>query len=150
MVDGGFPVRVFYVSVGGFDTHAGQDFAHANLLRAVAAAIEAFFVDLGAHGHAERVALLAFSEFGRRVQENGSRGTDHGAAGAVLVAGGGVRGGVVGEHPSLVDLDAGDLKFTTDFRSVYATVLEKWLHAPSAAVLGGRFAMVPLFRETAV
>jgi uncharacterized protein (DUF1501 family) len=150
MVDGGFPVRVFYVSVGGFDTHAGQDFAHANLLRAVAAAIEAFFVDLGAHGHAERVALLAFSEFGRRVQENGSRGTDHGAAGVVLVAGGGVRGGVVGEHPNLVDLDAGDLKFTTDFRSVYATVLEKWLHAPSAAVLGGRFATLPLFRETAV
>ena len=81
--------------------------------------------------------LLTFSEFGRRVQENGSRGTDHGAASCMFVAGPSVKGGVVGPHPSLADLDAGDLKFHTDFRRVYATLLDGWLGCDSKAVLGG-------------
>jgi uncharacterized protein (DUF1501 family) len=83
---------------------------------------------------------MTFSEFGRRVHENGSNGTDHGAASSMFVVGGGVRGGTYGEYPSLTDLDDGDLKFTTDFRSVYSTVLDKWLGAPHNKVLGGQYA----------
>ena len=82
---------------------------------------------------------MTFSEFGRRVQENGSRGTDHGAASCLFVAGPSVKGGVVGKHPSLADLDAGDLKFHTDFRRVYATLLDGWLGCDSKAVLGAKW-----------
>jgi uncharacterized protein (DUF1501 family) len=82
---------------------------------------------------------MCFSEFGRRVKENYSRGTDHGAAGPMFVSGGGVKGGLYGAYPSLADLDDGDLKFTTDFRRVYATVLERCLNADSTAVLGEKF-----------
>ncbi len=128
LIDGNFPTRVFYTSTGGYDTHAGQEFAHPNLHRTLGRALSDFLKDLRLHGHLDRVTVMAFSEFGRRVQENGSRGTDHGTAGPVFVAGGNVRPGIHSPHPSLTDLDQGDLKFTTDFRRIYAALLA-WLGA---------------------
>src|SRR5205807_2163411 len=88
---------------------------------------------------ADRVTLVAFSEFGRTIKENGSSGTDHGTAGAVFLAGPGVKGGVAGTMPSLTDLDGGEPKMTTDFRAIYATVLDRWLSCPSGDVLGAKF-----------
>jgi uncharacterized protein (DUF1501 family) len=96
-----------------------------------------------AQGRANQVLLMTFSEFGRRPQENGSQGTDHGTAAPMLVIGGGIKGGLYGATPSLSDLDDGNLKFTTDFRSVYSTVLANWMDAdPTPAVLG-RFPTLP-------
>lgn len=137
----GFGTRIFYVSLEGFDTHASQAAGHANLLGELAGSITQFFQTLKGSGHDGRVRLLTFSEFGRRVQENGSRGTDHGAASCLFVAGPSVKGGVVGKHPSLAeaDLDNGDLKYHTDFRRVYATMLDRWLGCDSKAVLGKKW-----------
>jgi uncharacterized protein (DUF1501 family) len=135
----GFGTRIFYVSLDGFDTHANQGPAHSNLLGDLASSVTSFFQTLKSTGHDGRVRLLTFSEFGRRVQENGSRGTDHGAASCLFVAGPSVKGGVVGKHPSLADLDAGDLKFHTDFRRIYATLLDGWLGCDSKAVLGANW-----------
>jgi uncharacterized protein (DUF1501 family) len=135
----GFGTRIFYVSLDGFDTHADQDRTHNTLLGDLAESVRSFFQTLKATGHDSRVRLMTFSEFGRRVDENGSRGTDHGAASCLFVAGPSVNGGVVGRHPSLSDLDAGDLKFHTDFRRVYATQLDGWLACDSAAVLGAKW-----------
>jgi uncharacterized protein (DUF1501 family) len=135
----GFGTRIFYVSLGSFDTHAAQAATHSQLLAELADAVGGFFQTLTKTGHAKRVRLLTFSEFGRRVQENGSRGTDHGAASCLFVAGPSVKGGVVGKHPSLADLDVGDLKFRTDFRRVYATLLDGWLGCESKAVLGAKW-----------
>jgi uncharacterized protein (DUF1501 family) len=135
----GFGTRIFYVGLEGFDTHADQGTAHGNLLAELADSVSAFFQTLKTTGHDGRVRLMTFSEFGRRVQENGSRGTDHGAASCLFVAGPSLRGGVVGGHPSLSDLDAGDLKFHTDFRRVYATLLDGWLGCDSTAVLGAKW-----------
>jgi uncharacterized protein (DUF1501 family) len=135
----GFGTRIFYVSLDGFDTHAGQGPAHSTLLGDVANSVTSFFQTLKGTGHDGRVRLLTFSEFGRRVQENGSKGTDHGAASCLFVAGPSVKGCVVGKHPSLADLDAGDLKFHTDFRRVYATLLDGWLGCDSKAVLGAKW-----------
>jgi uncharacterized protein (DUF1501 family) len=132
----GFGTRLFYVSLDGFDTHANQDPTHNTLLAELADSVAGFFQTLKTSGHDSRVRLMTFSEFGRRVNENGSRGTDHGAASCLFVAGPSVKGGVVGEHPSLADLDAGDLKFHTDFRRVYATMLDGWLGCDGKAVLG--------------
>jgi uncharacterized protein (DUF1501 family) len=138
--------RVFYTVQAGYDTHAAQAFAHANLLSELAGAVAAFFDDLKAAKLAERVALLTFSEFGRTIKENGSAGTDHGTAGAVFVAGPGAVGGPAGAMPSLTDLAGGEPKMTTDFRGVYAAVLEDWLGLPAGEVLGGPFDRPPLFR----
>jgi uncharacterized protein (DUF1501 family) len=135
----GFGTRLFYVSLDGFDTHANQGPAHGSLLSDLASSVAGFFQALKATGHDRRVRLLTFSEFGRRVVENGSRGTDHGAASCLFLAGPSVRGGVVGKHPSLSDLDADDLKFHTDFRRVYATLLDDWLGCDSKAVLGAKW-----------
>jgi uncharacterized protein (DUF1501 family) len=145
LVDAGFGTRIFYTSMDGFDTHANQLGTHANLLRELGDAVKAFIDDVSHHGHGDRVLLMTFSEFGRRVKENGSRGTDHGAGAPMFLCGGKVRPGLIGEHPSLSDLDDGDLKFHTDFRSVYATVLEDWLGCPSAEVLGDRFDRLAVF-----
>jgi uncharacterized protein (DUF1501 family) len=123
----------------GFDTHANQSPSHNNLLADLADSIGAFFQTLKTNGHDGRVRLMTFSEFGRRVPENNSRGTDHGAASCVFVAGPSVKGGVVGKHPSLADLDVDDLKFHTDFRRLYATQLDGWLGCDSKAVLGGNW-----------
>ena len=139
----GFGTRIFYVSLDGFDTHADQAPAHQKLLAELADSVGSFFQTLKNSGDDKRVRLMTFSEFGRRVQENGSRGTDHGAASCLFVAGPSVRGGVVGAHPSLSDLDAGDLKFHTDFRRIYATLLDTWLGCESQAVLRKRWDHIP-------
>jgi uncharacterized protein (DUF1501 family) len=139
--------RVFYTVQSSYDTHAGQSFTHANLLADFARAVAAFFDDLKAAKLADRVTLLSFSEFGRTIKENGSAGTDHGTAGAVFLSGPSVQGGVIGSMPSLTDLVGGEPKLTTDFRRIYATVLEDWLGLPAGAVLSAAFEPVPLFRS---
>jgi uncharacterized protein (DUF1501 family) len=131
--------RVVYLQLGGFDTHANEKPLHATLMTQLSDSLSAFQSDLEAQGLAERVVTMTVSEFGRRVKENGSQGTDHGAAGPMFVLGKGIKGGLYGEHPNLSDLDDGDLKFGIDFRSVYATVLENWLSASARDLLGGSF-----------
>jgi uncharacterized protein (DUF1501 family) len=143
LIAGGLPSRVYYVSQGGFDTHANQVPAHDRLMGDLDAALSAFVADLKAQGNLGRVLVLSFSEFGRRVAENASAGTDHGAAAPLFVLGGGVKPGLYGAYPSLTDLHDGDLKFSTDFRSVYATALERWLGVPSEVVLGKKFPILP-------
>jgi uncharacterized protein (DUF1501 family) len=143
LIAGGLPTRVYYVSQGGFDTHANQLPAHERLMTDMNAAISAFVADLKAQGNFNRVLMLSFSEFGRRVSENASGGTDHGAAAPLFVLGGGVKPGLYGNYPSLTNLHDGDLKFNTDFRSVYATALENWLGAPSEMVLGKKYPLLP-------
>jgi uncharacterized protein (DUF1501 family) len=138
--------RVFYTSQSGYDTHASQRFTHSSLLSEFAGAVAAFFNDLKAAKLADRVVLLAFSEFGRTIKENGSGGTDHGTAGVVLLAGPAVRGGVAGAMPSLTDLVAGEPKMTTDFRQVYATVLEDGLGLAAQTAVAGKQQRLPLFR----
>ncbi len=145
LIAGGMPTKVYYAGQGGYDTHAGQSGSHDNLLGQLDEAITAFTADMKAQGNFDRVVLMTFSEFGRRVNENASGGTDHGAAAPMFLIGGGTKPGLFGSAPSLTDLDAGDLKFSTDFRRVYATVLEDWLRAPSDAVLGRKFDKLTLF-----
>jgi uncharacterized protein (DUF1501 family) len=139
MIAGGLPTRVYYATQGGFDTHAGQMNAHERLMGDFNEAVSAFVADMKQQGNFERVLLMTFSEFGRRVAENANGGTDHGAAAPMFVLGGAVKPGLFGKYPSLVDLDHGDLKFNTDFRSVYGTVLDRWLKAPSEKVPGRKF-----------
>ncbi|GHO67132.1 hypothetical protein KSC_060240 [Ktedonobacter sp. SOSP1-52] len=133
-------LRVGYVTLGGFDTHANQQTTHAQLMKTLAEGLSAFYSDLQAHGRADDVVVMTWSEFGRRVEENGSQGTDHGTAAPLFILGNAVNRGIYGEPPSLTSLDdAGNLKYTVDFRSVYATVLDRWLGASSKDVLGGAF-----------
>ena len=146
LISKGLGTRVFYLSLDGFDTHAGQKQDHAGLLAELSNSVAGFFQQLKGSGHDKRVVLLTFSEFGRRVQENSSGGTDHGAASCLFVAGPAVKAGVVGAHPSLKDLDAGDLKYHTDFRRVYATLLDRWLSCDSNTVLGGKFDHLDLIK----
>jgi uncharacterized protein (DUF1501 family) len=115
-------------------------------MQTLSAGIGAFMKDLKSQGNHQKVVLMTFSEFGRRVSENASRGTDHGTAAPMFVMGANVKGGVYGDHPSLrpQDLDAGDLKFHTDFRSVYATLLTDWMKADSNKILGANFKTLPL------
>ena len=131
--------KIVFVSLGSFDTHAGQRAQQDRLLGYLGDGLQAFYADLAAHGLDRKVMTLTFSEFGRRVAQNASNGTDHGTAMPLFVIGGGVKGGIYGEHPSLTDLDHGDLKFSTDFRSVYATVISRWLGRDPSAVLGGAY-----------
>jgi uncharacterized protein (DUF1501 family) len=142
----GYRARVFYTLQGGYDTHYAQLVTHSNLLAEFAGALRAFLEDLAHAKLADRVTVLAFSEFGRRVAENGSAGTDHGTAAPVFLAGTRVRAGLVGTTPSLTDLQDGDLKAGLDFRRVYATILESWLGLSAKAALGGEFRPLPLFR----
>lgn len=139
IVKAGFGARIFYTALDGFDTHANQLGTHAALLTELSDSLAAFDKDLAGAGHADRVAVLSFSEFGRRVAENASQGTDHGAAAPLFVVGPVARAGLVGEHPSFDSLDDGDLKHHTDFRRVYATLLETWLGCPSEPVVGHGF-----------
>jgi uncharacterized protein (DUF1501 family) len=145
----GLETRVFYTLQRGYDTHSAQLFAHSSLLAELSGAVKAFFDDLAAAKLADRVVVLIFSEFGRTVRENGSGGTDHGTAGPVFLAGPGLKGGLVGATPSLLDLDPthGDLRRSLDFRQIYATVLRDWLGLPSKQALGGTFEALPLFRS---
>jgi uncharacterized protein (DUF1501 family) len=151
-IKAGLRASTYYVTHGGgdfgegdYDTHAGQLPMHAGLLAELAEGWAALLSDLQTSRLADGVALLAFSEFGRRVQENNSGGTDHGTAGPVLLAGGRVRGGLVGATPRLLDLEDGDLKWSLDFRRIYATVLDGWLGVSPRAALGGTFEPLPLF-----
>jgi uncharacterized protein (DUF1501 family) len=141
--------RVFYLSLDGFDTHSGQAATQEKLLGELASGLASFFQGLQPTGHDKRVVALTFSEFGRRVQENGSKGTDHGAASCLFVAGPAVKGGPVGAHPSLKDLDSGDLIHHTDFRRVYATLLDRWLGVESRTILGGAFEPLELLKAKA-
>ncbi len=147
LIDGGLGARLFYVSLENFDTHAAQGLAHSNLLRQLSDATSAFFRDLAARGHRDRVLVMTFSEFGRRVRENGSRGTDHGSAAPMFLVGGRVKNGLVGAHPSLTDLEDGNLRHHTDFRQVYAAILDRWLSVPSRQVLGQEFRHADIFRS---
>jgi uncharacterized protein (DUF1501 family) len=139
-------VRVAYLPYGGFDTHARQAREHARLLGGLAEGLSAFRRDLAAHGRADDVLVVTWSEFGRRVDENASGGTDHGMAGPMFLLGP-VRAGLHGDPPPLTDLDRGNLRHTVDFRAVYATLLEGWLGVPSDGILGGRFAALPVLRD---
>jgi uncharacterized protein (DUF1501 family) len=139
LIAGNLGTRLYYCEIGGFDTHSAEEPQHSQLLGAVASSISAFHKDLAAKRIDDKVVVMCFSEFGRRVEQNASNGTDHGTAAPMFVSGGAVKGGLYGRYPSLADLDAGDLKYTTDFRRVYATILEKWLSADSAAVLQNSF-----------
>jgi uncharacterized protein (DUF1501 family) len=146
LIQKGLGTRVFYLSIDGFDTHGSQADAHGNLLGEVGGAVESFFNTLKGNDD-KRVLLMTFSEFGRRVKENGSKGTDHGAASCLFVAGPAVKSGPVGTYPSLGDLDDGDLKFTLDFRRLYATLLDRWLGCDSRRVLGGKFEPIELLAK---
>jgi uncharacterized protein (DUF1501 family) len=139
LIAGGLPTRVYYASQGGYDTHQGQIGTHHRLLDELAKAVAALCSDLKAKGIFDRVLVMTFSEFGRRVAENASKGTDHGTAAPMFVAGGSIRPGLYGKQPELDLLDGGDLVYNTDFRSVYATVLANWMKAPAARILGHDF-----------
>ena len=143
MIASDFGPKVYFVSHGGFDTHSQQENAHATLLTELSSAVTAFTRDLQGHKLADKVLTVTFSEFGRRVKENGSLGTDHGAASQMFAISPKVKAGIHGDHPSLTDLDDGDLKFHTDFRSIYASVLENWMKVDSRKVLGNQFKTVP-------
>lgn len=143
MIAGKLPTKVYYAHMTGFDTHAGQRGPHENLLQQLAEGVAALYRDLEAQGNAERVLVLAFSEFGRRVAENGSGGTDHGTAAPMFVFGKALKGGLYGQQPSLTDLVDGDLKHGFDFRAVYATVLDRWLGVDPQKILGRNFERVP-------
>jgi uncharacterized protein (DUF1501 family) len=145
-IKAGSPARVYYVIQSGYDTHAVQLPAHSRLLREFTAALRTFFDDLSAAKQADRVVVMAFSEFGRRPTENGSLGTDHGTAGPVFLAGPSVKAGLVGATPSLGNLKDGDPAWSIDFRTVYATLLGPWLGLPADEVLGGHFAPLALLK----
>jgi len=133
-------LRVGYVTLGGFDTHANEQATHDNLMTTLANGLSAFYNDLAAHSKADNVVVMTWSEFGRRVEENGSQGTDHGTAAPMFVLGNPINKGIFGEPSSLSDLDPnGNLKYTVDFRSVYATVLDRWMGASSKDVLGADY-----------
>ena len=142
------PTRLYYVSYAGnsFDTHVQQADLHSRLLMYTADAVHGFMKDMERIGRAGEVAVVMFTEFGRRVEENGSLGTDHGTATPMFVIGKGVKGGFYGQPPSLTDLDDGNLKMTTDFRRVYATAIREWLGCEDApAILKGNFAPLGVF-----
>ncbi len=144
LIAAGLPTRVYFVSLGGFDTHSNQANQQANLLTTLSEGLAAFQRDLEDHKLDGQVATMTFSEFGRRPSENESRGTDHGTAAPLFVMGSRVQGGLHGTAPALNLAPNEDLAFTTDFRSVYATMLDRWLACPSEPVLGGKFRGLPI------
>ncbi|UQN07441.1 DUF1501 domain-containing protein [Deinococcus sp. QL22] len=139
LIASGTGQRILYVSLGGFDTHAGQRGEQDELLATLAAGLAAFQTDLERQGVAERVVVMGFSEFGRRVAENDSAGTDHGQGSVMFALGKGVKGGIHGDSPDLEDLSLGDIKYKQDFRGVYAGALIKWLGLNARDILGGDF-----------
>jgi len=141
LIGGGLPTRIYYVSQGGYDTHTNQIATQQRLLADLGDGLKAFVDDLKAQGNLQRVLVMTFSEFGRRVNENASGGTDHGAAAPMFIVGNKVKAGLLGRYPSLApqDLFQGDIKYNVDFRQVYAGVLEKWLKTKSAPILGRQF-----------
>ena len=145
LISSGLSTSVYYVTLNGFDTHSQQPDAHAGLLRQLGDSAKAFLDDMDHLKHAERVSVMCFSEFGRRVEENASEGTDHGTAGPMFIAGSAVKPGLTGKLPSLNDLQDGDLRHHTDFRQVYASVMENWFHCESESILKGRFEAIDVF-----
>ncbi|HTU89408.1 MAG TPA: DUF1501 domain-containing protein [Gemmataceae bacterium] len=143
LIKAGLGTSIYYTRFGGFDTHANQQGTHFGLLREMGDALKAFLDDLTASGDSRRVLVLVFSEFGRRLTENASGGTDHGTAAPVLLLGG-VRPGLHGPYPNLTDLADGDPRHAIDFRQVYATVLDRWLACPAQGVLGEKFEHLPV------
>ena len=141
LIGGGLPTRIYYVSQGGYDTHVNQVPTQQRLLKELGDSVQAFVADLKAQGNLPRVLVMTFSEFGRRVAENANGGTDHGAAAPLFIVGNKVKAGLLGKYPGLApqDLFEGDIKYTVDFRSVYAGVLESWLKTKSAPILGRPF-----------
>jgi uncharacterized protein (DUF1501 family) len=139
LIEQGFGTRVFYVAIDGFDTHSGQAQTQQGLFQQIDQAVGALFQRLQRNSDDQRTLLMTFSEFGRRVAENGSKGTDHGSGSCLFVVGPGVKPGPCGKHPNLADLTDGDLKYHTDFRRVYATLLDRWLNVDSKMVLGEKF-----------
>ena len=148
LIEQGFGTRVFYVAIDGFDTHGNQAQTQQNLLQQIDQAVGYLFQRLQRTGDDARTMLMTFSEFGRRVAENGSKGTDHGSGSCLFVVGSGVKAGPVGQHPSLTDLTDGDLKYHTDFRRVYATLLEGWLKVDSKMVLGEKLETMDFVKTT--
>ena len=147
-IDAGLDTQLYHVSFrnNAFDTHVQQPNLHRRLLSYASDAIHGFVRDLERLGHAHRVVLMVYSEFGRRVPENANLGTDHGSANNMFLIGDPINGGHYGKWPSLVDLiDSGNLAYTTDFRQVYATVIEDWLKVDSGLILKGDFQKLPVF-----
>lgn len=140
MIRLGGGTRMFYASLGGFDTHSGQKFTHQNLLLEYSRSLKAFLDDMKKHKLSDRVTVLTFSEFGRQLRENASAGTDHGTCGPVFVAGDAVKPGILSKHPSLTDLEDNEMKATVDFRSIYSSLLSGWLGIDADMPLGGEFA----------
>jgi uncharacterized protein (DUF1501 family) len=147
LIKAGLSTSIYYTDLAGFDTHSQQLTAHDFLLRELGGSLEAFCDELKQAGLERRVLVLVFSEFGRRLRENASAGTDHGTAAPVFLLGGAVKAGVHGPYPDLQDLSDGDPKFAIDFRRVYATVLEGWLGCPAQSVLGAKFQQLPLLEK---
>lgn len=139
LIAAGVGQRVLYVSLGGFDTHAGQRAEQDELLANLAGGLNAFYTDLDKQGLTDQVIVMGFSEFGRRVAENDSAGTDHGQGSVMFALGKGVKGGVHGDSPDLEDLSLGDIKYKQDFRGVYAEALTKWLNLSARDILGGDY-----------
>jgi uncharacterized protein (DUF1501 family) len=136
--------KVGYATLGGFDTHSNERRTQDELLTTLSNALTNFQADLAAQGKADDVLIVTWTEFGRRVRENGSQGTDHGDGGTMFVVGNGVKSGIYGDPPDLTKLDSnGSVQWSTDFRSVYATLLESWLGVDSTGILGGKFSTIP-------
>ncbi len=151
LIKGDLGARIYSVTLNGFDTHANQINFHATLLNDLATSLDAFMRDLEADNLMDRVLIMTYSEFGRRIYENGSRGTDHGSAAPLFVLGGNMNGGVYGDLPDLINLDETEnIPYQIDFRSVYAGVMERWFEMPPETVtevLGGPFEAVPFAGE---
>src|SRR4030095_4970162 len=148
LISAEMPTRLYYVTYQGnnFDTHVQQADLHSRLLMYTADAVRGFMDDVDRIGRGADVAVMLFTEFGRRGEENGSLGTDHGTATPMFLVGKGIKGGFYGQHPSLTDLDEGNLKMTTDFRRVYATAIKEWLgYDETQAVLKGKFDPLGVF-----
>jgi len=145
MIKGDLKTKVYYTSFGGFDTHANQLNTHKNKLGQLSDAVKVFYDDLKTSNLIDRTSILVFSEFGRRVVPNGSNGTDHGKAAPVFLIGGNTKGKIIGNDPDLVNLNQGDVAFTTDFRSIYGTILKNKFNSDLKAVGLDSFKPIGLF-----
>lgn len=139
--------RIVYVQIGGFDTHAAQAGTQATLLQSLSNGITAFYNDMSSKGLANNTAIVTFTEFGRRLKENGNKGTDHGAAQPVFMVGGQISGNLYSSYPSLTNLDSsGNIQYNVDFRQVYASILDKWLDIDPSTVLGSEYDELSVFQ----
>jgi len=146
LIELGVPTRVYSVSLGGFDTHSDERATQQRLLTELDGALSGFYRRLQGSDRGRQVVTAVYSEFGRRVRANSGDGTDHGTAGPVFLLGANAGGRLIGAQPSLTDLEDGDIKFHTDFRQVYAAILDKWLGVSSKEVLGAEFKAVEIFK----